>query len=345
VLRAARRDATSFDSSDTQPLALPLSEQQVYRNNNTAGGDPLVAAYPPAGGFRFDYPYVSLASDQVKRDEASDLLELLQGETARGIFDEAGFRSPTGAAGPLLAKAQGINGSAELSGAVPDRRAVSAASVAYSRVVAPSRLLAVIDVSGSMGTPVPGAHGASRLDLAVQASMGGLAVYPDDAAIGLWVFTTDLTRKTDYRQLVPLTGLGRGADGISGRERVAVALGKVHVEKGRTGLYDTVLAAVREVRRTWDPNRVNSVVVITDGGDSDRHSIGLQGLLHQLRKENDPSRPVAVFAIAYGPSGDVATLSKISAATGGRAYAAPDPRMINQVLADAIGRRACSPSC
>jgi hypothetical protein len=85
--------------------------------------------------------------------------------------------------------------------------------------------------------------------------------------------------------------------------------------------------------------------VITDGGDSDRHSIGLQGLLHQLRKENDPSRPVAVFAIAYGPSGDVATLSKISAATGGRAYAAPDPRMINQVLADAIGRRACSPSC
>ena len=123
------------------------------------------------------------------------------------------------------------------------------------------------------------------------------------------------------------------------------ALAKVGVQKGRTGLYDTVLAAVRKVRSTYDPDRVNSVVVITDGADSDRRSIGRERLLAQLRKENDPKRPVAVFAIAYGPTGDLGTLTKISEATGGRAYAAPDPRMISRVMADAIGRRACSPDC
>jgi Mg-chelatase subunit ChlD len=164
--------------------------------------------------------------------------------------------------------------------------------------------------------------------------------------VGLWTFATDLTPTTDYRSLAPLSPLSRGADGISGRERVARALAHVQVVKGgHTGLYDTVLAAVREVRRTWDPDRVNSVVVITDGGNSDPHGVSLSRLLSLLTKENDPARPVAVFAIAYGPSGDLKTLRRISDAAGGQAYAAPDPRMISRVLQDAIGRRACATQC
>jgi hypothetical protein len=87
------------------------------------------------------------------------------------------------------------------------------------------------------------------------------------------------------------------------------------------------------------------VVIITDGGNSDKAGISTKDLLRTLAAENDPERPVAVFAIAYGPSGDVASLQRISAVTGGRAYAAPDPRQIGAVLADAIGRRSCSPDC
>ena len=192
----------------------------------------------------------------------------------------------------------------------PAQPLVEAAVDSYLRVIRPSRLLALIDVSGSMGRAVPGTHGATRLDLAVQASLSGLAVYSDDTSVGLWVFSTGLTPKTDYRVMAPLNSLTRGPDGVSGRERMAQGLAKVKVEKGKTGLYDSVLAAVREVRRTWDPERVNSVVVITDGADTDPQSIGKARLLAKLRKENDPKKPVAVFAIAYGPTGDLGTLDQ-----------------------------------
>ena len=62
-----------------------------------------------------------------------------------------------------------------------------------------------------MGKTVPGSRGATRLDLAVQASLSGLAVYPDEAAVGLWIFSTDLTAKTDYRELAKVSPLEPGS--------------------------------------------------------------------------------------------------------------------------------------
>ena len=347
VIRASSPDPITLAalSKSSPKLGVAVSEQQLYAHNVSQPNRTLVAAYPRADGFAFDYPYIVLAAERTRRAQANDLLKSLQSEDGLRLFAAAGFRSTTGASGPELAAVPGLDAAKDRAGKVPDATSVDSAIAAYDRVVRPSRLLAVIDASGSMGKTVPGSRGATRLDLAVQASLSGLAVYPDEAAVGLWIFSTDLTAKTDYRKLAKVSPLGRGADGISGRERMVQALAKVGVQKGRTGLYDTVLAAVRDVRRTWDPDRVNSVVVITDGADSDRHTIGLDRLLAQLRKENDPKRPVAVFAIAYGPTGDLGTLTKISEATGGRAYAAPDPRMISRVMADAIGRRACSPDC
>jgi hypothetical protein len=197
-----------------------------------------------------------------------------------------------------------------------------------------------------MSTPVPGTSGATRLDLALRAAANGLALYPDDTEAGLWTFSTHLTRDTDYAVKVPILPLGPGADGISGRLRLGQALSTVTVKpQGDTGLYDTALAAVREVRRGWDPTRANSVVLITDGANDDDHGLTLSQLLSELRRENDPARPVALFAIAYGPASDVPSLSAITGVTGGRTYAARDPRAIGQVLMDAIGRRACSGGC
>ena len=347
VIRAASREPMTLGalSKNSPKYAVAVSEQQLYAHNVSQPSRSLVGAYPRADGFAFDFPFVVLAAERTRRAEANELLKSLQSEDGRRLFVSAGFRSASGVSGAALAAAPGLDASKDRAGNVPDEASVDSAIAAFDRVVRSSRLLAVIDASGSMGKAVPGARGASRLDLAVQASLSGLAVYPDEAAVGLWIFSTDLTSKTDYLELASVSPLSRGADGISGRERMVQALAKVGVQRGRTGLYDTVLAAVRRVRSTYDPDRVNSVVVITDGADSDHHSIGRKRLLAQLRKENDPQRPVAVFAIAYGPAGDLGTLTKISEATGGRAYAAPDPRMISRVMADAIGRRACSPDC
>jgi hypothetical protein len=352
VLRTSQRDLPAgseaqLDAAVAGHLAVPVSEQAVWAYNAThTGASRVVPTRLGDPGFSFDYPYVVLAAQHARRAHAAQLLADLQGELGRRLLAAAGFRDSQGIAGAALTAQPRGASVARDQGTVPDSAAVLSASRALSVVSRGSRVLAVIDVSGSMNTPVPGRPGATRLDLALRASVNGLALYPDDTEAGLWTFSTHLTRTTDYAVQVPIVPLGPGPDGVSGRLRLAQALATVAVKPdGNTGLYDTALAAVREVRRGWDPSRANSVVLITDGANDDDQGITLSQLLRTLRAENDPARPVALFAIAYGPASDVASLSAISAATGGRTYAARDPRTIDQVLMDAIGRRACARVC
>jgi hypothetical protein len=197
-----------------------------------------------------------------------------------------------------------------------------------------------------MAQTLPGSGGASRMQITRAAASSGLSLYPDDTSIGLWVFATDLTPTTDYRRLVPLGPLGVRADGVSGRERLGLALADLsYVRGGGTGLYDTTLAAVREVRRGWDPDRVNSVVLLTDGHNDDRHGISRSRLLRTLAKEADPRRPVPVITIGLGGDSDRAALAAISRETGGSTYAASRASDSYRVFREAMGRRECLPSC
>jgi len=119
------------------------------------------------------------------------------------------------------------------------------------------------------------------------------------------------------------------------------------VPDGGTGLYDTTLAAVRTVRAGWDPARVNAVVLLTDGDDTDDDGIGLDELLATLRSEQESGQPVPVITVAYGDGdGDGAqSLAAISAATGGASYQVSDPGRIRDIFLDAVGQRACRPQC
>ncbi|WP_347350963.1 substrate-binding domain-containing protein [Intrasporangium sp.] len=346
VFQGARRDLTpgtsaSLTAIGSQPLAVPVPEQVLYAHNVARPADRLVAAYATRGRFSFDYPFVVLAADGARRAQAAGLLAQLHSALGRNLLADSGFRTTSGTASGPLTKAWGIAATEPGAAAVPAGATVTAAVDAFRAVTLGSKLLVVVDVSGSMAKTVPAAHGATRLDLALEAAVNGLALYPDPTVVGLWTFSTALTPTTDYRSLVPYTSLGRAPDGSTGRQRLAQALQRITVDPhGYTGLYDTVLAAVRTARRAWDPDRANSVVVITDGANYDRHGISLATLLRTLRAENDPARPVRVYSIAYGPTGDLPALSAISAAAGGRAYPARDPRTIGAVLQDAIGRRA-----
>lgn len=191
-----------------------------------------------------------------------------------------------------------------------------------------------------MANVVPEAGGATRLDLAVRALMTGLATYQDDTVAGLWTFSTNLTPRSDHRVLVPPTRLGMSPDGVGGRGRLATALGRVKVEPdGGTGLYDSVLASVRAARAGWDRDRINSVIIVTDGANEDDKGMSLPALLRTLSAERDHSRPVTVFAVAYGPGADHRALQSIVGAAGGIAYKTPDYRNLPAVIAEAIGRR------
>jgi Mg-chelatase subunit ChlD len=350
VLTQMLRTADVADTSAEQLVeltasgehAVPVPEQSVWAANTAATAEhtpAVVAVYP--GGYAFDYPFAILTRDRSRQAAADILLTALTSEAGQSAFRAAGFRDLASKAGDALSPTTGVDPLRPIESQPLNQAATEQAERTLTLLRTDARLLAVIDVSGSMAEEVPGAEGATRLELATQAATEGLGLYPDGTDVGLWVFASRLTDATDHREVRPITRVGGRAD----RQRLATALAEAAVARGDTALYDTALAAVREVRRQWDPNKINAVVLLSDGEDTDDDTIGFDALLQTLRSENDPARPVPVITIAYGPEAGVDVLAQIAQATGGASYSAPDPRQIRDVFLDAVGQRVCRPDC
>jgi Ca-activated chloride channel family protein len=90
---------------------------------------------------------------------------------------------------------------------------------------------------------------------------------------------------------------------------------------GGTALYDATARAFGDVRALRAEDRINAVVLLTDGEDTDS-SIAFDDLIEQLNGQGDSSAKVRVFTIAYGAdaAGAGAQLAAIARATGGRDY-------------------------
>jgi hypothetical protein len=326
--------------------ALPVTEQALVAYNRDNADRPAHAVYPGPGGFALDYPVVAVTADPAVTAGARDLATALTSEAARTALQAAGFRAPDQSAGPALTAANGVDPAQRESSPVPAADAVDEAVRSVQTTNEASRMLAVMDISGSMLAMVPGANGADRIDLAKDAAARGLGLYRADSDIGLWEFSTNLTPTSDHRELIPISSLGPDGQGGTGAARLATALaGLQAIPNGATGLYDTVLDATRAVRAGWDPNRVNSVLILTDGMNDDQNGITMDQLLSTLAAEQDPAKPVPVISIAFGPDSDVNSLQQISRATGGATYLSQDPRQIGEIFLDAVGQRLCRPSC
>jgi Ca-activated chloride channel family protein len=84
---------------------------------------------------------------------------------------------------------------------------------------------------------------------------------------------------------------------------------------GDTALLDAVALAHDALQERADPERINAIVVMTDGLEN--HSgIRMRTLLNRL--ESQEGVPVVVFCIAYGDDADRATLRNIAEASGGQ---------------------------
>lgn len=320
-------------------LALPVAEQSVWAYNATST-EPVVAAYSTAPGSSLDYPLVVTSTASASTRDAADLFAALSSRSARLLLQSRGFRDQHGQAGPALTTVAGLDAEAAVSVGTPSMKNLSTARTMLGTLGRGSRILAVIDVSGSMAAPVPGSE-LTRLDLVIDAASAGLSLLPAGSEAGLWKFSTDLGPDADYQELVPIGPVDRGhakalAKGVAGLRPIP---------NGSTGLYDSVLAAVRRVRSGYDPTRTNAVVLLTDGANEDPDGLLLTELLDRLRAERDPSTPVPVISVAYGPDSDAASLRVIADLTGGATYVSADPRNVRSVLLDAIGQRLCRPDC
>jgi Ca-activated chloride channel homolog len=198
-------------------------------------------------------------------------------------------------------------------------------------------VLAVYDVSCSMKEEVPGTGGKTKMDIVKAAAGQALGLFAPETNLGTWVFSSDLPGGKDWRESVPIGPTSaRLPNGKTRRQVLAEALAALQATNGDTGLYDTTLAAFRAVRRAYAPDRLNVVVLLTDGiNDDPTGGIGRAELLRRLEAEQG-DKPVRIITVAYGANADTRSLRLISEATGGLAYVSKDPRDILSVFTDAI---------
>lgn len=329
-------EAAGQNSADA-PL-VPVTEQAVYEARAADAASSIVAVYPSEGSPVLDYPVVRVGSPTGDQSRAVDaVVAVLTSEDARTAVAEAGFRDADGTAPPAAGEESGIREEAPATVQL-DPTGVQELFARLAALAAPSRLLAVVDVSASMEAPV---GDGTRATLARDAAKSALALIPGRSAIGLWVFARELGGGTDWQELVPIRTLDTEIDGRTQRDVLQEQADTFpsRLSPGGTGLYDTTLAAVRKARVDFDPTAVNTVVVITDGQDEDDGSIGLDGLLQTLAAEADPGRPIKVIGIALGPEADLSALQRIGEATGGDAYSAVDENDLQTVLFDALRQR------
>jgi Ca-activated chloride channel family protein len=322
--------------------AVPLTEQQAWQFNNGGreGGTPpempLAVWYPSDGGPDADYPYAVLDapwSDQATSVAAAAFLDLLQSSEGRQRLQDFGFRDASRQATPELEQ-----DTLRPDMARPEPERVDAAQVAptlqaWRGLSQTGNLLSVIDVSGSMKTEVPGT-GASRLELSAGGAIAGLQLLDPNTINGLWEFSTDIgPNGEDYRELIPLGELDGEINGVPRRQAAMAALQGLRPRED-TGLYDTIAAAYQHLQDNYQPDRINALVVFTDGKNDDDDGLSLQRLQAQLREQVDPERQVLILAVGYGPEADFEALNAITTVTDGKLYQLQRPEDIRNVFID-----------
>jgi len=323
--------------------AVTVEEKSVWDyNQGNPSGDPktlgkapkprtpLVAIYPKEGTLLSDNPYVVLTAPWVedsKRAGAQDFLSFVQAEQQQRRFQQAAFRNFEGKPGAPVTEANGLLPAKKITVIEPPSPPVlQQVADSWDRLRKRARVLLVLDVSGSMGEAV-GSSGSSKLDLARRAALSAIDQFAPDDEVGLWTFSTGRTlQDPPYNKRVPIAPVSANKASLRGTISGLVP-------NGGTALYATTKAAQRELATNLDPDRINAVVVLTDGKNEFPPDSNLEPVIDQLSGSSESTATaVRVFTIAYGEKADLGVLTEIAEASRAAAYDATDPTSIDQVL-------------
>jgi Ca-activated chloride channel family protein len=320
--------------------AVAVEEKSVwdYNQGNPAGDPatlgkhakpktPLVAVYPKEGTLLSDSPYAILqatwVTDPVKK-AAEKFLDYVRGDKAQQKFAAAAFRGFDGKPVAAISADNGLIPSEPKVVLNPPSPAVLAkVESLWNQQRKGARVLLIIDTSGSMGEPA--GNGDSKIELAKKAALKALDQFGPKDDVALWSFSTPQGGSTKpYRELVPFTPITAGKAKL--RQQISLL-----DANGGTALYATARQAFRLMSTTATTDRINAVVLLTDGKNEYQPDQDVVSLEQELSPE-DTSRSVRFFPIAYGGDADLATLKGIAEAARGAAYDASDPASIDKVF-------------
>jgi Ca-activated chloride channel family protein len=301
VAAQMRREGPGYAS------AAVMEETTLRSFNRTRGTrDRLVALYPKEGTFFSDNPFIVLSAPWVSRDEAraARLFErFILGQVTDATAAAGGFR-PRDAA--QTTSGAGADPAVDLRQprhllALPAPRVLAVIRRTWRLDRKPARILLVVDTSSSMRD----GHRLERAKAGLRAVLH--QVSPQDS-VGLMAFSDRI------QELAPIRStrsagprLRRLVDGL--------------VADGGTELYDATVAAWRRVEAGASADRINAVVVLTDGVDADSR-LRAQDVIDRIAARNESDRRVRVFTIAYSPEAadSEEALRAIAHASGGGAF-------------------------
>ena len=345
-----RTDARGTSLTYTSAVAVEEKSLIDYNRGNPdgvldAGEDPLppkiplVAIYPEEGTLFSDNPFFILDAewvDDAEREAAQAFTDFVQLPENQERVLEFGFRpgNTEVAIGAPITAANGVNpDEPQTLLEVPEPPVMVEALRKWGQQRKSARVLLVMDVSGSMGEPAQRGSRDTKLDLAKAAAIEAMAQFKADDEVGLRIFSTDLEqgKQTDYLDLVPIGPIS------TQREKIITSIRTLAPVAG-TPLYTVAQDSYDLMLADFAPERINAVVLLTDGRNEDPNNSDLDGLLDTLRSTNEgqSTRPVRVFPIAYGEDADFSVLKRIAEATNATAYDASDPTTISKVFTAVI---------
>ena len=276
-------------------------------NKNRRGQPRLVALYPPEGTFYSDNPFIVLDAPWVskpQREGAKLFREFLAEEVTPEQAARSGFRPADLKQKPVapVSKANGVDpAQPKRVLGLPSPRVLNGIKAAWREDRKPANVLLVVDTSGSM-------NDENRLPNAKQGLEAFFREVSPNDRVGLTIFSDRI------QPLVPIQPFSQNRAKLRSTVRSLIA-------DGGTAIYDATIQGYGIVRELADRERINAVVLLTDGEDTDS-STSPQEVVRTLSAQGDSESKVRVFTIAYsaGAEGARETLDSFAKAAGGQSY-------------------------
>jgi len=288
--------------------AVAMEEATLLDFNKNRGGQPkLIAIYPDEGTFYSDNPYIVLDAPWVtpeKRDGAKAFQKFLADEISPEVAARAGFRPADLRTKPVapITKANGVDpAQPKRVLGLPSPPVMDRIRKAWREDRKPANVLLVLDTSGSM-------NDENRLKRAKEGLGAFLREVSPNDRVGLTIFSDQV------QSLVPIAPVRSNKGRLQSTIRDLIA-------DGGTAFHDATAEGVETVKRLNDKERINAVVMLTDGEDTDS-SLSIDDVVRRLDAQGDSESAVRVFTIAFSASalGAEEGLKRIAAASGGQAY-------------------------